>query len=86
MTRQEKFEAYYAPLHEVPASSLVQYRFKDQDGYSLPAIASAYRHFCGGMAAEPDYLAARAEARKILPMVPVDILDDLARAVLGSAR
>ena len=46
MSRQQAFEAIYAKQHDVPAESLVQYRFKFKDGYSLPRIASHYRTYC----------------------------------------
>lgn len=46
MTRQQAFEAIYAKQHDVPAESLVQYRFESKDGYSLPGIASHYRTYC----------------------------------------
>lgn len=46
MNRQQAFEAIYAKQHDVPAESLVQYRFESKDGYSLPGIASHYRTYC----------------------------------------
>lgn len=46
MNRQQAFEAIYAKQHDVPAESLVQYRFESKDGYSLPMIASHYRTYC----------------------------------------
>lgn len=46
MNRQQSFEAIYAKQHDVPAESLVQYRFESKDGYSLPGIASHYRTYC----------------------------------------
>lgn len=46
MSRQQAFEAIYAKQHDVPAESLVQYRHKSKDGYSLPGIASHYRTYC----------------------------------------
>lgn len=46
MSRQQAFEAIYAKQHDVPAESLIQYRFKSKDGYSLPMIASHYRTYC----------------------------------------
>lgn len=45
MSRQQAFEAIYAKQHDVPAESLVQYRFDSKEGYSLPGIASHYRTF-----------------------------------------
>lgn len=52
MTRQQAFEAIYAKQHDVPAESLVQYRFESKDGYSLPGIASHYRTYCMVMDSE----------------------------------
>ena len=49
MSRQQAFEAIYAKQHDVPAESLVQYRFESKDGYSLPMIASHYRFYCLAM-------------------------------------
>ena len=49
MNRQQAFEAIYAKQHDVPAESLVQYRFESKDGYSLPGIASHYRTYCETM-------------------------------------
>lgn len=46
MSRQQAFEAIYAKQHDVPAESLVQYRFESKDGYSLPGIARHYRTYC----------------------------------------
>ena len=46
MSRQQAFEAIYAKQHDVPAESLVQYRFESTEGYSLPGIASHYRTYC----------------------------------------
>ena len=46
MSRQQAFEAIYAKQHDVPAESLVQYRFESKEGYSLPMIASHYRTYC----------------------------------------
>ena len=46
MNRQKAFEAIYAKQHDVPAESLVQYRFESKEGYSLPMIASHYRTYC----------------------------------------
>ena len=46
MNRQQAFEAIYAKQHDVPAESLVRYRFESKDGYSLPMIASHYRTYC----------------------------------------
>ncbi|QHJ79378.1 MAG: hypothetical protein [Bacteriophage sp.] len=46
MSRQQAFEAIYAKQHDVPAESLVQYRFESKDGYNLPGIASHYRTYC----------------------------------------
>lgn len=46
MNRQQAFEAIYAKQHDVPAESLVQYRFESKEGYSLPGIASHYRTYC----------------------------------------
>ena len=46
MSRQQDFEAIYAKQHDVPAESLVQYRHKSKEGYSLPGIASHYRTYC----------------------------------------
>ena len=49
MTRQQAFEAIYAKQHDVPAESLVQYRFDSKEGYSLPQIASHYRTYCDAL-------------------------------------
>lgn len=49
MSRQQAFEAIYAKQHDVPAESLVQYRHKSKDGYSLPGIASHYRTYCDAL-------------------------------------
>ena len=49
MSRQQAFEAIYAKQHDVPAESLVQYRFDSKEGYSLPGIASHYRFYCLAM-------------------------------------
>ena len=46
MSRQQAFEAIYAKQHDVPAESLVRYRFKFKDGYNLPRISSHYRTYC----------------------------------------
>ena len=46
MSRQQAFEAVYAKQHDVPAESLVQYRFESKEGYSLPGISSHYRTYC----------------------------------------
>ena len=46
MNRQQAFEAIYAKQHDVPAESLVQYRHKSKEGYSLPGIASHYGTYC----------------------------------------
>lgn len=48
MTRQESFEQHWADMHDLPVETLAQYRWKDQDGYSLPGIAAGYRNFCAG--------------------------------------
>lgn len=48
MTRQESFEIFYAEQHDLPASTMAQYRFTSQDGYRLPGIAAAYRNYCAG--------------------------------------
>lgn len=52
MSRQQAFEAIYAKQHDVPAESLVQYRFESKEGYSLPGIASHYRFYCLAMDSE----------------------------------
>lgn len=52
MSRQQAFEAIYAKQHDIPAESLVQYRFESKDGYSLPGIASHYRFYCLAMDSE----------------------------------
>lgn len=49
MSRQQAFEAIYAKQHDVPAESLVQYRFESKEGYSLPGIASHYRTYCDAL-------------------------------------
>lgn len=49
MSRQQAFEAIYAKQHDVPAESLVQYRFESKEGYSLPMIASHYRTYCDAL-------------------------------------
>lgn len=46
MKRQESFERLWALRHDVPAESLVQYRFESRDGYRLPDMAAHYRTFC----------------------------------------
>lgn len=48
MNRQESFEKHWAETHDVPVESMAQYRWKDQDGYRLPGMATAYRNFCAG--------------------------------------
>lgn len=48
MNRQDIFEAHYASQHDIPAESLQQYRWVNQDGYRLPGISAAYRNFCAG--------------------------------------
>lgn len=48
MTRQESFEAHWADQHGVPASTMAQYRWAEQDGYRLPGMAAAYRNYCAG--------------------------------------
>lgn len=48
MTRQESFEQHYASQHDVPAETMAQYRWAEQDGYRLPGIAAAYRNYCAG--------------------------------------
>ena len=60
MNRQQAFEAIYAKQHDVPAESLVQYRFESKDGYSLPGIASHYRTYCMTL----DSLAKPKESRR----------------------
>lgn len=52
MSRQQAFEAIYAKQHDVPAESLVQYRFESKEGYSLPGISSHYRTYCMVMDSE----------------------------------
>lgn len=48
MSRQQSFEKYYAEQHDVPAETMVQYRWAEQDGYRLPGISAAYRNYCAG--------------------------------------
>lgn len=48
MNRQESFEKHWAQTHDVPVETMAQYRWKDQDGYRLPGMATAYRNFCAG--------------------------------------
>lgn len=48
MTRQESFEQHWAEQHGVPASTMAQYRWAEQDGYRLPGMAAAYRNYCAG--------------------------------------
>lgn len=48
MSRQQSFEKYYAEQHDLPAETMVQYRWAEQDGYRLPGIAAAYRNYCAG--------------------------------------
>lgn len=48
MSRQESFEQHYADQHDVPAETMIQYRWAEQDGYRLPGIAAAYRNYCAG--------------------------------------
>lgn len=52
MSRQQSFEKYYAEQHDVPAETMVQYRWAEQDGYRLPGIAAAYRNYCAGWDAQ----------------------------------
>lgn len=56
LERQLKFETIWAERHSVPLESMVQYRFKDQDGYRLPSMAAHYRTFCAAleMVVKPD--------------------------------
>lgn len=49
MTRQESFEKHWAETHDVPVETMAQYRWKDQDGYRLPGMASHYRTFCAAL-------------------------------------
>lgn len=48
MTRQESFEQHWADMHDVPAETMAQYRWKDHDGYRLPGMAAGYRNYCAG--------------------------------------
>lgn len=48
MNRQESFEKHWAQTHDVPLETMARYRWKDQDGYRLPGMATAYRNFCAG--------------------------------------
>lgn len=63
MSRQQAFEAIYAKQHDVPAESLVQYRFESKEGYSLPGIASHYRFYCLAMDSE-EIQALRKDAER----------------------
>lgn len=49
MTRKERFEQIWSDFHAVPAESLVQYRWINQDGYRLPDMAAHYRTFCAAL-------------------------------------
>ena len=63
MSRQQDFEAIYAKQHDVPAESLVQYRFESKEGYSLPGISSHYRFYCLAMDSE-EIQALRKDAER----------------------
>lgn len=63
MSRQQAFELIYAKQHDVPAESLVQYRFESKDGYNLPGIASHYRTYCMAMDSE-EIEALRKDAER----------------------
>jgi len=51
MTRQDRFEKYFAESRGLEQGTITQYRFNTQDGYRLPKLAMAYRDFCAGMGA-----------------------------------
>lgn len=46
IARMEKFEALWSVRHDLPAESLVQYRFESREGYRLPELAAHYRTYC----------------------------------------
>lgn len=48
MNRQESFEQHWADQHGVPAETMAQYRWAEQDGYRLPGMSAAYRNYCAG--------------------------------------
>lgn len=74
MTRQESFEAHWADQHGVPASTMAQYRWDEQDGYRLPGIAAAYRNYCAG------WDARGIQAEEDLEDLRLQALDDACRA------
>lgn len=45
IARMEKFEQLWSIRHDLPAESLVQYRFESREGYRLPELAAHYRTF-----------------------------------------
>lgn len=45
-SRQGMFERLWADRHGISPDDLIQYRFKDKEGYRLPKMASHYRTFC----------------------------------------
>lgn len=45
IARMEKFEQLWSARHDIPAESLVQYRFESREGYRLPELAAHYRTF-----------------------------------------
>lgn len=74
MTRQESFEQHYASQHDVPAETMAQYRWADQDGYRLPGISAAYRNYCAG------WDAREIQAEEDLDDLRLQALDDACRA------
>jgi len=56
------FEELYSENNDIPASSLIQYRWHSQDGYRLPALARAWRYFVSG------YSMGRLDPPSIMPV------------------
>lgn len=65
MIRQESFEKHWADMHDIPAETLIQYRWLHQDGYRLPGIAAAYRNYCAGWDCRDAEARAEIEDRDI---------------------
>lgn len=74
MNKQESFEKHYADQHDVPAETMVQYRWAEKDGYRLPGIAAAYRNYCAG------WDAREIQAEEDLEDLRLQALDDACRA------
>jgi len=47
--RMDGFEVVYGELHDVLPQVIKQHRFKTEDSYSLPALASDYRLYCAAL-------------------------------------